>query len=664
MMVSEVSLRPGFSKLLILLIGIGLTACSGTPSPERDDNTDLGATPSDVQPGQGLPVVMGLVLEPDGSPVAYALVGSTELTTSEGLMSGTPEAFDSGWIPIEAAGYLTGYTQADYTFNGVDLFETRVTPVLSGILLEESGESVFSIAIPSGYEVSMNIRTSDFNSFPLEILSAGIDIRDVDPRFMPVDSREDLALWGAFGIDAYDQDWNPIDLNSGASLALQIQDGGALSDQAVLASFDPKTGTWKSEGINCSRDEAQSLNCSIERLAPLFGIFDASSSSAQLDHAFTRSWQSDAVGTVSGILVDLLRFDNFFQPPMDDEEENYKNAQADYDQWVNDHGGLDPNDPQAREKLDNFINAARQAAAANQNETGKSHLVGAAAAAFNAGLNDLGSELAGEAADMANELGRKDLEESDCGEFRRLLKRAEQIDLLGGDSAISDQLFKKAQEMAKDCDVWIGRIQVFLRVKHSHPAGLDMSGVTGSLWVERHALQMWTNVDDYVMHGEDKINNIFSTVTYVREDDCRQEIKMYGDPSGATQRVTFEGKYDGYSFQIGEMEPQTGGISIAQTWEFQDKDDEVCVTIMSTQYAFPNYVSVIVHGFEYGSPPITLQDMLDEGSSASTIKPSDTIYGTEKILNPDPDLGKYPFVDGTVTWTFTHTTKKLPLEEQ
>lgn len=166
------------------------------------------------------------------------------------------------------------------------------------------------------------------------------------------------------------------------------------------------------------------------------------------------------------------------------------------------------------------------------------------------------------------------------------------------------------------------------------------------------------------MHGEDKITNLFPAVTYVREDECKQEIKMYGDPPGSTQRVTFEGRYDGYTFQIGKMEAQTGGISIAQSWEFHDKDDDVCVTIMSTQYAFPNYVSAIVHGFEYGSPPITLQDMLDEGSTGSIIVSGDTIYGTEKILNPDPDMGKYPFIDGTVTWTFTHRQKKLPLEEQ
>ena len=496
MKVSQVSLCPGFTKLLILLIGIGLTACSGTPSPERDNNTDTGETPSDVQPGQELPDVMGLVLEPDGSPVAYALVGSTELTTSEGLMSGTPEAFDSDWISIEAAGYQTGYTKADYTFSGVDLFETRVTPVLSGIFLEDSGESVFTVALPSGHDVSMNIRTSDFSSFPLEVLSAGIDIRDVEPRFMPVDSREDLTLWGAFGIAAYDQDWNPIDINSAASLSLQVQDGGALSDQTVLAAFDPKTGTWKSEGIMCSRDKTQSLNCSIELLSPLFGIFDTFPSSARLNQAFANTWQSDAVGAVSGFLVDLIRFDRTFQPITDDEEDNYKGALANYNQWVNDHGGLDPNDPQAREKLDNLIDAARQAAASNRNETGKSHLVSAAAAAFNAGFNDLGAELASEPAEIANELGRNDLNESDCGEFRRLLKRSEQIQMLGGDDAIADQLFEKAQEMAEDCDVWVGRIQVFLRVQHSHPAGLDMSSVVGSLWVERHALQMWTNVDD------------------------------------------------------------------------------------------------------------------------------------------------------------------------
>ena len=343
-------------------------------------------------------------------------------------------------------------------------------------------------------------------------------------------------------------------------------------------------------------------------------------------------------------------------------EDQFKNALGDYHDWLARHGGsLDPSDPQARAVLDNLVNSARAFAAENPNESGISHLAVAAAAAADAGLGDLSSELQSEAAGIADDLGRKDLNESDCGEFKRLLKRAEQIITLKGDANLADQLTQKAQDMATDCDTWIGRIQVFMRVNHTHPAGLDMSSVSGSLWVESHSIQMWTNVDDYVMHGEDKINLIFTEVTYKREDECKQEIKMYGQ--GGLQTALIEGRYDGYTFQINNFAPETSGITIVQTWDMQDKVDEICQTLLNTRYQFPNYVSVIVHGFEYGSPPLTLQDMLDEGSTTTIITPQDSIYGTDEIINPDPDLGKYPFTTATVTWTFTHHDKKLPVQE-
>ncbi|MEJ2013009.1 MAG: hypothetical protein P8X64_12405, partial [Anaerolineales bacterium] len=612
--------------------------------------------------GTNVPDVLGMVMNPDGSPVAFALVGGKEQTTFEGMMSGTPATTASGWIEVESMGYLTGYTRPYHAFNGTEYFQTYLTPVQFGVFLEQGGQASMDLTPTGGYAVSLDLAASQFSDNPAQVFASPIDPLDVESRYAPNPSGSGSALQMAFGVMAYNNEGEQISLTSGTPLAIEVAATQTGGEALQLARFDPEAGAWTSDGIQCSSAGAGQFECSSDSLAPLFGIFGPSMAAAGSSPPAAVAPIRAPLGAV--VLANLNFYPSlvFRSSQPQSEEDAFKSALGAYHDWLASHGGsLDPGDPQARAVLDALVQSARDSAAVNPNETGISNLAVAAAAAADAGLGDLSSELQSEAADIADELGRKDLNESDCGEYKRLLKRAEQIITLKGDANLADQLTQKAQDMATDCDTWTGRIQVFMRVNHTHPAGLDMSSVSGSLWVESHSIQMWTNVDDYVMHGEDKINLIFTPVTYKREDECKQVIKMYGQ--GGLQTALIQGRYDGYSFQINSFKPETSGITIVQTWEMQDKIDEICQTILNTQYQFPNYVSVIVHGFEYGSPPLTLQDMLDEGSTTTIITPQDSIYGTDEIINPDPDLGKYPFTTATVTWTFTHHDKKLPVQE-
>ncbi|MFN2147619.1 MAG: hypothetical protein ACK2T2_04450 [Anaerolineales bacterium] len=652
--------------LILLLLPLLLFACARTdevspPGGEDEDAIPLQNT-SEAPSGSVLPDVMGMVMNPDGSPVAFALVGGTELTTFEGMISGAPAASASGWIEVESKGYLTGYTRPYHAFGGTAYVHAYLTPVQFGVLLEQGGVASMDLTPTAGYAVSLDLASSQFPDSPAQVFASPIDPLDVESRHAPNPAGSGSALQMAFGVMAYNDQGEQIPLASGASLAIEVAAPQAGSEDLQLARFDYEAGAWTSEGIQCTSTGAGQFECSSDSLASLFGIFGPSMAAAG---SSSGAAVSSADAPRGSVILASLNFDPsmlFRSGQLSSEEDAFKGALGAYHDWLASHGGsLDPDDPQARAVLDALVQSARDSAAVNLNDTGISHLTVAAAAAADAGLGDLSSELEGEAADIADDLGRQDLNESDCGEYKRLLIRAQQILTLKGDANLADQLTQKAQDMATDCDIWIGRIQVFMRVNHSHPAGLDMSSVSGSLWIESHSIQMWTNVDDYVMHGEDKINLIFTQVTYKRDDECKQEIKMYGQ--GGLQTALIQGRYDGYSFQINSFAPETSGITIVQAWNMQDKVDETCQTILNTQYQFPNYVSVIVHGFEYGSPPITLQDMLDEGSTTSIITPQDSIYGFDEITNPDPDLGKYPFTTARVDWTFTHRDKKLPVKE-
>jgi len=87
--------------------------------------------------------------------------------------------------------------------------------------------------------------------------------------------------------------------------------------------------------------------------------------------------------------------------------------------------------------------------------------------------------------------------------------------------------------------------------------------------------------------------------------------------------------------------------------------DRGCIRVpgFPSDLTFPHY-TWLMHGFDPpdGSPPITLQEMLDEGYKRDTIidKRYNIISGTEKVSNPNWDAATYPVKDGRVTWFFMH----------
>lgn len=94
------------------------------------------------------------------------------------------------------------------------------------------------------------------------------------------------------------------------------------------------------------------------------------------------------------------------------------------------------------------------------------------------------------------------------------------------------------------------------------------------------------------------------------------------------------------------------------------KEDDRCVYVQGypVEIPFPNYYSVLMHGF-LSSPPITLQEMLESGTRSDDPL-GETISGYERVSNdyPAPNFGRYPFTSGLITWTFIHYKKLLPLD--
>lgn len=657
-MQTRTAITPLHRYLHLLLICVLVSACGGSSlTPLSENDLTEPASPTD----RALPATMGIVLDPQGNPVRFALVGGTEFTTSEGVFSGSLNHYPGGWVSVEKLGYLTGFARARGTLQGVDLYETYLTPLRTGLIFDYSNGTAISFVLSTGYEVRIDLVEDDFTVPPRAIQAAAINPLDIGPFFEGLDTGADLKIVSAFGLSSYDKDLELVPLAADTALPISIIDGGNLTESAVLATYDPEKGLWITQTPKCQRETSENLSCTLETLSSLVAIFDDPSSVALMETAPVTSIKHGLFGAIITHFTDSLQLDIFNSPSLD-AASDYKNALRAYEEWMDEHGDVDPNDPEARKIVDDLIDAARRNAEATGGEAGKTGLGMAATAAMESGDLTTGDQLMSEAAELANELGREDLNESDCGEFGRLIKRAQQIYLFNGDGGLAQQLTDKASEMAVDCDVWLGTITVWMSTSSSHPGGLDMQALGTPVWSERHDIKLWTNVETYVLHGTDVIQLIFPEITYIKEDECRNDIKISGQPTSGNVTLEYQGSYDGYEFQIVEPPSASGSVSIGQKWHFEDEKDGECEVVSQQQFSFPSYASVIAHGFEYGTPPINLQEMLSEGTPQSYGEIS-LIRGEEELNNPDPDLGKYPFYSATIFWNFMHTQPKLPIEE-
>ncbi len=620
-------------KIISVMILVTLSACAA----DLSGGAPQGDTMSTGEP----PRLLGFIFDSAGQPVALAEVGGEDITTPDGVASGNFSPYEGGWIPVSALGYASGYARAHGEDQGSRFFETRLTPfqMMENV---EGEDSVLMTGARDGISWTAELSGADFPGGSALVGIAAISPAEVDAYLAPFPAYPDLRLRGALALEAYDSAFQSVSLAPSVRIPLTLTLPSPLSEAAVMARFDLASGAWQPIDLGClPLDENQSA-CQLDLLDPLIGIFD--------DPAAFASGLNPARGGI-------------FAPAQAQSGDPFMAAWLALASYIKSQegnpGGLDPNDPTLKKLVEDLADAARDHARNNRSEGGKRLLGKAIDAAMSTGQNALADALLEEMAEMSNEIGRKALNESDCGEFRRLLKAAQQIILTGGDEALAQQLTAKAGEMTKDCDSWDGKIEVWMRTANNHPAGLPMESQGGGMWSEYHQVQIWTNLDDNVMHGESKISLSFPNVTYIKEEPCKQEITMSG---GGSSGANFEGTFDGFAFNVSSLTQDSAGGSIQQSWRFQKKEDDQCVSAMSQDYSFNPYYSIVLHGLSSESPPINYQEILDSAAGFATDTGIRRFGGNESFPNPDPDLGLYPFEQVTVIWNFFHTNHKLPLE--
>jgi len=634
--------------LLIIFFLALFLGCSGSGGGSSDES-DVNEDPTDITTPTVMSIEsMALVLDTSGTPIANAIIPEDIFTDQKGVATGDFEKSSTGWVTVEAIGYMTGYMEADVSKTGVDLYEIRLVPIEAMVLLEDGGSASLVLGDPLQPTHSAALTAASFETTPVTVGISSIEPINIVPLFEPFSTGEALTLQMAFGLEAWSNSLESIALKSGSNISIQIQDNGAMSDNAVLAYFDPESGMWEVVANGCTRDGLNHYNCTLNVVSPLYGLFDD-----QAADYLSRSLNYRAAVTEGDL------------------GETYKKAKQRYNKRLKELEAIcagDPNcdvtnDAELKEALDDLADAARDYANDNQNENGKFALMMAGQHAISSGSEALGQELIADAGEIAENIGKDLLNDLRCERLREMINSAQQNQLMGSQT-VADQLIEKAGNDLKDCDIWEGTITYWFPIDGTHPCTDNLKYQSGSMWQEYHEVRMATNAVSYILTGEDKVRLMFPNVIFKRDDDCQQSIKFYGEPSSAQINLTFDGTYDGYEFSVTNPGQPAQTISIGQKQVMQAKQDDVCqdVADFPLTLSFPNFSSVLVHGF-LDSPPITIQEMLEEGSKSTS--GFERIFGEELLDNSCLDTGfaRYPFSRGRVMWKFTHYQKILPIEE-
>jgi hypothetical protein len=564
---------------------------------------------------------LAIVLSPDGDPVPNAVVGGGPITNGDGVAVGPVTVTAGGWVEVVAHGHAAGYAEDGPALNGSRLYMARVTPI-EGLLHLTTGGSGDLTAGGEGRLLTSVLDAADFASLPVTVGLAEIDPLDVGPVAVPLAGHADLVLRRALAFTAHAPDGSPVGFGAGITMAVTVEDGGALGDSPVLARFDPATGAWVEVVGGVTRTGPDHLRCDLATPAPLYGLFAPEAGSGKM----------------------LTEFEA---------ELALKIARVALAKAVRD--SISPTtDPAVTAALDTVAAAARDLADVSPDEKGKFALLMAATDARTLQKDALADELEDEALALAEFIALSYMTTNECGVVEKMYAAAAQVDMLGGSSTVVDQLLDKVGELRAECGRWVGTINFRMNVSRTHPGLENFTLVSGGgSWREDHFVVIDVDPDTGFVLVKDRVQHFLFYVMYQdMTQECPNYMSFYGEPISAVLEFAYAGSWSEQGgFQVGPATLTAGSPpSISWKQHFEDKEDETCVVLPfgDMLYTFPNHTSLMAHGLWDLTPVVTLQEILNSGGAATG-----QITGGMPLVNPMPEGGKYPFTWGTVSWSLT-----------
>ncbi len=635
-----------FIALIIGLPFLMIMGCSGGGGDGGGNGGDEdGSNGSVGAPNYNM---MALIIDKSANPISNAVFGDKSLTDTSGITICSYDVQSDGWLTIHASGYATAYAKPQSLYGGNLISEVRLAPYESLEILSAGEDATLTSGDSNDPIIEVTLH-ADFPDDPVLIGLAQMDPIDVQPLYESLSTGETQFLQIAFVLQATNSKDEGLFFSDSNNLEIRIKDEGALQDP-LLAFFDPDTGKWEVAAGACVREDVDHLLCSPDSLLPLVGIFS-----------------SDPVDYLTGLLSHMS-MDPFSEADLDEAYRaagfRIKKRLKELEKILDNNPDYDvANDAELKDALNDLVEAARSYAQTHPDERAKMRLGVTAGSAYFLGYEALGDTLRAESIALAEQIAREVLAKAECLRIRELLHTARQVELMGADQALADQLKAHANTNLKECDLWAGTVTLWFDVSPQDPSEYNLVSGDGT-WREEHHIYMVTNAETFELSGEDIVFLNFTHAVYERtsNEGCLSTNKN-GNATSHELPLYFDGTYDGTTFSLDALELALDANPLLldfyhDVWVYDHDIGCVQALFFPSDLEFGHY-SVLMHGFSppTGSPPITLQEMLDEGYKR-TFSHEGTSYevisGKESVINPIWNAGTYPVKKGMVLWRFDH----------
>ena|GEM_PF-2326610 len=642
------------SALFVICLGLIMLicqACSQSPSPSEISSAQTSQPDSSDQPYQpdradqtveDVREAMVFVVDPDYNPIPNAVIGiNGNYTDMSGVFYGEVKANDSGWVPVQALGYVTNYAKPSPYSGEYDLYFVTLAPVDAGFYYQETSETHLQL----GDQDSPNLAV-DLEPGALTGQEGFLELTEIDPREICMDDAwaELDNPYGAilsFDISAWDQDGEAINLAENKTAVVSITDDEHDVNDLVLQSFDPESGSWIDQEGACTRLDSETIQCSLNHFS-MHNFMDKN----------LEPWQMGS--------QEIVDFRN-----------RYFEIGKQYKSGEEGGTGDEGTDNEITDLLMELIEAARKFAKKNPNETGKAMLVYASQLAQSSGVEGgeaLANELIKEAQDLTAEMAEKLAQKADCGHKDEIMNLIQQGNLLGGSAAeAANDLMNKVSDQMKNCVIWVGDIHYTFYLLDEFPElegkyNLQNSGLS---WHEYHAVRIGINPLTGKLSGTSKVRVNMNEASYLTEmggGDCGPEkhyMEIEPNPGTGFTTLEFEGTYANQTWSIGPL---------------QEGENTPAVLFMHHHGLFGcpkqtmelgniqlfTYRSQLLHGW-FGTPePPSLEEMLNSGTNHIDFLGFEHIRGSQKLtyssgVNRTPVI---PIDHAFVVWTFHRVSAK------
>lgn len=601
-----------------------------------DDMDDVEESSLEDQIGPGGREAMVFVVDPNYNPIPNAEIGTSgNYTDMVGVFYGEVMANEAGWVPVQAPGYVTNYAKPSPFSGDYDLFFVTLAPVDAGFYFQSASESHLLIGDPENPHLEVAL---DPEAFDTE--EGFLEVTEIDPREISMDDAwaeldNPYGHLVSFDISAWNLDGEKINLEEGKTATVSFQDADHDAEGLILKSFDPESGTWVQQNGVCSRVDDDTIQCSLNHFSM---------------HTFLENnlegWQLET--------QEINDFRNLFFAI----GKTYQEGEED--------GTL--ND-EAAKNLENLfkklVEAAREFAKKNPNETGKAMLVYTTQLAQSSGIEGskaIADELMKEAQDLTAEMAKKLIEKADCGRTDEIMHLIEQGQRLGGSAAdAANDLINKVKDQLDNCVIWKGKIHYYFFLLDDIP---ELEGNWrlqnfGQVWNEIHTITIGINPVTGQLSGTSKIRNIMNEASYlaiIGSGDCgpdKHYLDIEGKPGVGFTTLSFEGTYKDQTWSIGlpqEKETEPAVLFMHQHGLFGCPKQ---VMELSNTQMF-TYKSQLLHGLMGTPQPPSLEEMLNGGKygkhadGIEIIRGSEDIYYTSGISRPQI----LPVDHALVNWSF------------